>query len=197
MFFPNPMTLCDGYKLGHRNQYPEGTTKVYSNLTPRGSRVPDADGMVFFGLRYFLKQYLDQDFGLFADFFDEDEDVAVEKFKRRVDGYLGPDNNVGTEHVRALHRLGYLPLRISALREGTLCPLRVPAMVFENTNPALSDAFFWLTNYIETMLSAAVWGPSTSATTARRFRKIVNRWARVTGSPLAGRGCPPRSLRQR
>ena len=31
----NPLTSIDFYKTDHRRQYPEGTTEVYSNFTPR------------------------------------------------------------------------------------------------------------------------------------------------------------------
>ena len=31
--------------------------------------------------------------------------------------------NVGTKHIEELHDLGYLPIRIKALPEGTLCPI--------------------------------------------------------------------------
>jgi nicotinamide phosphoribosyltransferase len=54
----NPLLLCDAYKIGHVFQYPKGTTLVYSNLTPRKSRIENVDNMVFFGLQYFIKEYL-------------------------------------------------------------------------------------------------------------------------------------------
>ena len=31
----NSLLLTDGYKLGHNKQYPEDTTLVFSNFTPR------------------------------------------------------------------------------------------------------------------------------------------------------------------
>lgn len=41
----------DFYKLSHREQYPEGTTVVYSTLTPRSNKyAPWAEEIVFFGL---------------------------------------------------------------------------------------------------------------------------------------------------
>jgi nicotinamide phosphoribosyltransferase len=40
-----------------------------------------------------------------------------------------------------------------------------------------------LTNFIETMMSAVVWGPCTSATIANRYRRVFEHWATVTGSP--------------
>ena len=54
----NPFLLTDYYKVGHVFQYPANTTLVYSNLTPRKSRFDDIDEMIFFGLQYFIKEYL-------------------------------------------------------------------------------------------------------------------------------------------
>lgn len=168
--------LTDGYKLGHRRQYPEGTEYVYSNWTPRSCHYyPEAEeGAVVFGIQYFIKEYLMKQFQ--EDFFNKPKDVAVAEFKRRVDTFLGP-NNVGTKHIEELHDLGYLPIRIKALPEGTLCPIRVPALTFINTHPD----FFWLTNYFETLISTTLWLPMTSATTARLYKKELIKHARKTG----------------
>lgn len=168
--------LTDGYKLDHRRQYPENTEYVYSNWTPRSCHYyPEAtEGAVVFGIQYFIKEYLMKQFQ--QDFFNKPKDVAVAEFKRRVDTFLGP-NNVGTKHIEELHDLGYLPIRIKALPEGTLCPIRVPALTFINTHPD----FFWLTNYFETLISTTLWLPMTSATTARLYKKELIRHARKTG----------------
>ena len=82
-------------------------------------------GAVVFGIQYFIKKYLIEYFN--KKFFNVNEDVAVKKFKRRIDTFLG-ENEVGTEHIRALHKLGYLPIRIKALPEGSVCPIRVPML---------------------------------------------------------------------
>jgi nicotinamide phosphoribosyltransferase len=170
----NPLTLCDGYKLDHRRQYPDGTTRVYSNWTPRGTRVAGQDAVVFFGLQAFIQTVLD---GREWDrFFNSPPSLAFEEFTNRVNSYLGP-NAIGVEHIRALHALGYLPLEIRALPEGTLCPLRVPMLTIENTH----DDFAWLVNYFETILSASLWLPCTSATTAHRFRTLLDHWCEQTG----------------
>lgn len=172
------MELTDGYKLDHRRQYPEGTEFVYSNWTPRSNAYfPEAeDGCVVFGIQYFIKEYLIKRFN--EDFFNLDEDVAVKTFERRINTFLG-DNEVGTEHIRALHQLGYLPIRIKALPEGNLCPIGVPMLTIINTDPR----FFWLTNFLETMMSMCLWLPMTSATTARIYRKELERHARKTMFP--------------
>ena len=170
------ITYIDGYKLDHRRQYPEGTEYVYSNWTPRASRNPEIKEVVFVGLQYFLKHYLEEEFG---QFFAQDVEVATARYQRRIDGYLGP-NEIGTVHIRALHDLGYLPLRFKALPEGTSVPLRVPMLTVENTHPD----FAWLVNYLETIMSAALWLPSTSATHAKRLRGVLLDWAEKTGSPV-------------
>lgn len=60
----NPLTAIDFYKADHRRQYPEGTTEVYANFTPRSSRLarvlPERfdNRVVFFGLQYFIKDFL-------------------------------------------------------------------------------------------------------------------------------------------
>lgn len=168
--------LTDGYKLDHRRQYPKGTEFVYSNWTPRSNDYfkEAKDGCVVFGIQYFIKKYLIEYFN--NNFFKLDEELAVNRFKRRIDTFLG-ENNIGTEHIRDLHKLGYLPIKIKALPEGSICPIRVPALTIINTD----KRFFWLTNYLETLMSCELWLPMTSATTARIYRKELERHAEKTG----------------
>lgn len=174
----NPITLIDGYKLDHRRQYPAGTTRVYSNWTPRESRVEGQTHVVLFGLQYFLSKYLDAEYGEFGNFFRAPRSAVVSEYKRRVDGYLGP-NSIGTEHIAELHELGYIPLTFCALPEGTQVPLRVPMLTVENTH----EDFAWLVNYFETLMSNVLWLPCTSATSALRMRQILSDAAKRTGSP--------------
>lgn len=170
-----PLLLADGYKLDHRRQYPPHTRRVYSNWTPRQSRVAGQTEVVFFGLQYFLDEFLQDRFA--RHFFQRPVDEITELYARRVDGYLGP-NGIGVEHVAALHRLGYLPLEFRAVLEGTRVPLRVPMLSVENTHPD----FFWLPNYIETLMSCELWLACTSATTASQYRRILDAAARRTGT---------------
>uniref|UniRef100_UPI003B3BADC5 nicotinamide phosphoribosyltransferase domain-containing protein n=1 Tax=Siphonobacter sp. TaxID=1869184 RepID=UPI003B3BADC5 len=119
----NPIHLSDGYKVDHRNQYPTGTELVYSNFTPRKSRIEGVDHVVFFGLQYFIKKYLLEEFE--EQFFKKPKTEVVKKYQRRIEHYLGK-GAITYDHVEALHELGYLPLEIRALAEGTLTPFRVP-----------------------------------------------------------------------
>lgn len=169
--------LTDGYKLDHRRQYPEGTQFVYSNWTPRScAYYPEAEeGVVVFGIQYFIREYLIEK--IQKSFFEVPKTKAVSWFKRRIDTFLGPDNQVGTKHIEALWDLGYLPIEIKALPEGSLCPIRVPALTLINTMPE----FFWLTSYLETLISTSLWLPMTSATSARLYKKELLRHAKKTG----------------
>lgn len=165
--------LVDGYKVDHRRQYPSNSKLVFSNLTARGSRVAGQDKVVLFGLQYFIKRYLIEDWN--RNFFERPLDEVTTKYARRLLAYLGP-NQIGDQHIRDLHALGHLPLEIWSLPEGSLVDLRVPMFVVWNTD----SRFFWLTNAIETLLSTTIWGPCTSATTALMYRRILNRWAQKT-----------------
>ena len=172
------LMMTDVYKLGHIQQYAlAGTPEVvYSNWTNRGSRIPGVDRVVHFGLQAFLVRLTEW----FEPFFAADADEVCALYEERLTQILGP-NTIGSEHIRALHGLGYLPLRFAAVPEGTAVPLRVPSFVFENTDPD----FFWLTNYIETIVSAEIWQPSTSATIAHEFRRVLEAGAARTGGAEA------------
>ncbi|MEM6966956.1 MAG: nicotinate phosphoribosyltransferase [Bacteroidota bacterium] len=170
--------LTDGYKVDHRSQYPKGTELVYSNWTPRKSRVKGVDKVVFFGLQYFIKKYLQQDF--YENFFKQPKAKVIKRYQRRINGYLG-EEAVTYDHVEALHDLGYLPIEIKALPEGMLVPIRMPMFTIKNTLPE----FFWVTNFLETILSCIIWMPCTSATMSLQYRKILDRYAEQTGGDKA------------
>lgn len=174
----NPITLIDGYKLDHRRQYPADTRRVYSNWTPRSSRIEGQDRVVFFGLQAFLEKYLTD--LMSSEFFQQPANKVCGSYLNRVNAYLG-HNQIGNEHIRALHALGYLPIEFRALAEGSLCPLRVPMLTVENTH----EDFAWLVNYFETLISSVMWMPCTSATTAYRLRKMLNKAASDTGGDPA------------
>ena len=179
----NPLTAIDFYKTDHRRQYPEGTTEIYSNLTARAAHpVRKAYGfhdnkVVFFGLQYFIKDFLIDAWN--QHFFTQDKQTVVARYKRRMDCALGKDA-ISTSHIEALHDLGYLPLKIKALPEGTRVPVGVPLLTIVNTHPD----FFWLTNYIESVMSCYLWKTITSATTACEYKYLMTKYAIETGSPL-------------
>lgn len=152
--------------------YPFGTELIFSNFTPRKSRMPGVNHSVFFGLRYFVMKYLIEEFN--TNFFEQDEHTVCDTYRDFMKQTLGIDQD--WPHIRELHQLGHLPIEIRALPEGTVVPCGVPALVMWNTD----KRFYWLTNMLETLMSAILWGACTSATTAHQYRQILDKYAAET-----------------
>lgn len=168
--------MKDGYKADHRSQYPKGTEYVYANFTPRGSRIEGQEYVVVFGIQYLLRHFFQEEFQ--RTFFARPKAEVLDEYQEIMSAYLGVDE-FPVDHLADLHDLGYLPLEIKALPEGTKCPIKVPFMTIVNTDPK----FFWLTNMLETLISTTLWHPITSATTADRYRKLFEEFAiNTTGS---------------
>lgn len=161
--------LCDFYKVAHRAMYPTGTEVVYSTWTPRASRMEGVEKVVAFGFQAFLKNL---NFMFDKNFFSKTKEEVINEYARVIKFTLG-DQTPDTSHIAALHDLGYLPISVKALPEGTLIPLRVPILTIQNTLPE----FFWITNYIESLASAELWQASTSATIAYEYRKLLDKYA--------------------
>jgi len=177
----NPLNAIDFYKADHRKQYPEGTTEVYSNFTPRSNRLATVLGdktnhkVVVFGIQYMILSFLVNDWD--TGFFSEPKDNIIAQYKRRMDTSLGPDA-VSVEHIEALHDLGYLPIVVKALAEGSRVPAGIPVMTVVNTLPE----YFWLTNYLESVMSCFLWHPMTTATTAYEYKCLLMKYAELTGA---------------
>jgi len=165
----------DVYKEFHTRAYHPDVTQVYANFTSRSGRLSNIDNndkVAFVGLQYFIKSYLQDEW---AEFFSADKALAVANHKRILSAMLGYSVDVG--YLEDLHDLGYLPLRIKALPEGTLVPYLVPPITIVNTK----DGFQWLTNMIETVLSCENWPIQTSATTSVAYLKVFKEFAIKTG----------------
>src|SRR5688572_14658434 len=173
----NPLHAIDFYKSGHLFQYPTNTSLVYANMTPRKSRIPGVNFAIWVGLQRYIRKYLMNDWQI--NFFDKPLDEVLIPYQRRMDNALG-EGVVTTDHIIALHKLGYLPILIKSLPEGTRVPIRVPAMTIRNTH----DDFAWLTNYLETDMSMNLWHCSTAATIAFMYRRVFERfYAETVGDP--------------
>ena len=177
----NPILWTDGYKLCHKDQYPKGTGWVYETWTPRMSRIEGVTHVVFFGLQGALAE-LTQSFDDY--FFNAPEDRVVTDYQEAVENIFSRTNpyfaqHHDTGHIRELHRLGRLPIRIRALREGSFVPVGVPMFTIENTHPR----FFWLPGYLETQLSSYCWSAMTAATIADQYKRILHRYAVLTADP--------------
>lgn len=173
------LSAIDFYKADHRRQYPEGTELVYSNFTPRSTRLYKGDSkeIVVFGLQGFCKWFLIDMWN--ETFFNQPKEKVVTRYRNRMNTSLG-DGAIPMDHVEALHDLGYLPLEIKGLPEGSVVGEKVATVTVRNTVPE----FYWLVNYIESVMSAELWKPSTVATISKEYKEILTRYAIETGAPL-------------
>lgn len=171
-----PTMQKDIYKAFHLHAYHPEVTKVYANFVSRSGKYSNTnlDFTVFVGLQGFIIDYLINEWqeGFFSA---KTEDDAVFQHGRIISAMLG--YKYSTEHFRQLYRLGYLPLHIKALPEGTFVPYQVSPVTIVNT----VEGFQWLTNMIETAFSADNWSVQTSATTATAYYLQFLRYARKTG----------------
>lgn len=164
----NPLLLVDSYKVNHTKMYPEGMNLLYSNFTPRKSRINGINSVVVFGLQHFFKTYLIDSFN--KHFFNVPLEEVMSDYKRHIqlENY---------SHIEELHKLGYIPLHFKALSEGSLCPIGVPLFTVHNTQPISGKLFGWLVNYLETLNSCSLWQPITSATISNEYNKLLSKYA--------------------
>ena len=203
----NSILLTDSYKLSHAPQYLAGTTLIFDNFTPRGDKYAPKNcqgkGVVVYGTSHTfikLRDHFDENFFLTKQrqvIYTYMKSGALHKaigdlklkrlrdsvllpVKKKIETFLGAEYDIS--RFEALWDLGYLPLNVRALEEGTICPIRVPMLTLYNTLPE----FFWLPNYLESILSAWLWKPMTSATIAKGYHRIVTEWALKTTGSIAG-----------
>lgn len=168
-----PSLVCDFYKTSHYNQYPKDTEFLYSTLVPRSNKyLPAVHRVVSINITGFLKKYFVDYFNKF--FFERPEDEVVKEYSDFIKRTLGIDDT--GDHIRKLHKLAYLPIRVKAIPEGRSVPIGVPNLTIENTH----REFAWLTNYLETLLSCSLWQPITSASIARQYRFLGEKYAAKT-----------------
>lgn len=171
----SPITVLDFYKTGHLPMYPEGLDLLYNNFTPRSNRLSNLtefnDKIVWVGLQPLVQWFLIDMWN--EEFFGKPEDEVVSHYARRVRNAVGEPK---VDQIRALHRLGYLPIHIKALPEGSRVPMRVPVYTCQSTH----KDFAWLANGLETALSTESWKAPTVATSSYAFVKLLERFAMET-----------------
>ena len=155
----NILLNTDSYKITHWNQLKKGTTKLVSYLEARkGAAFKET---IFFGLQYYLK------FLSGIVFTQQHIDEAAE-FSSKHFGNNTSFNKLGWELLLRKYG-GKLPLKIKAVKEGTLVPIENVLMTIENTDPE----FPWLTNYVESFLMK-VWYPISVSTNSFYCKKIIS-----------------------
>jgi nicotinamide phosphoribosyltransferase len=170
------ITKADGYKFAHKKFLHTNIVRLYENYTARSGRlsyIPEDFGVVHVGLQYMMMHYMVNEWN--NTFFNLSKEGAVRSLKRRLDNYFGSDFDV--KHFEELHDLGYLPIEIKSMEEGTFCPYGVPCFTVTNT----VDGYPWLVGFLETIISTYVWPMQTSATTATAYMKQTVESFRKTG----------------
>lgn len=155
------MAKTDSYKLSHFLQFPPNTQRTFYYIESRSER----EKLKFFGLQAILKKH----------FMTVPSRVEVEEMVDFAEQHGLPFN---AEDWRLISRMGYLPIKIRAVPEGTVLPTKNVIITVENTD----DRLFWLPGYIETMLMQ-VWYPITVCTKSYNCKKVILKYLEQTGTP--------------
>lgn len=166
----NSILMTDFYKTTHMMQYRKGITHFTSYLTPRGSRFDSIDGMVVFGIANFVNEHLIKNFN--KNFFNLNPKTIESEVVDTLCNGLGYSTEMASrtvEKIIGLYNLGYLPIELNGLPEGTICPMGVPAIEIRSTH----EDFAWVAQSIESLLSCEFWHPAVSATIGHEYAKIA------------------------
>ena len=171
MISTNALLLSDTYKQVHDRMYPNSLNTLVSYWVPRKSMFQSEENqkMVFFGLQAFIQEYLVEYFQ--NNFFKIPLDEILTTYKKYLNIQLG-EGNYDIEKIVLLHNLGYLPLQISTIPEGTKVNMGVPCISVMNTD----ERFAWLVQWIECILQAELWKPCNHATIGNMYYKIAKQW---------------------
>ncbi len=159
----NVLMLTDCYKLSHNTMIAPGCTKMYSYLCARSDK--NFKSSVFFGLQPILQKILTQ----------KVTHNDVDEFLEMYAHVLGSVPESTAPKFRALADLGYLPLEIKAVEEGSVLPVKNVLMTITNTHPD----FYWVVGFVESIL-LKIWYPITVATQCYEYRKVVEKYFNET-----------------
>lgn len=169
----NPAIFTDGYKTGHIHMYHPGTEVVYSNYTCRSIKyMPEKANKVAVAGVQLVMQYIDEFW--YDNFFSQDKDYVISQAQKYLSMYLGTTYDVS--HFEALYDLGYLPIEVKALPEGTVTDAGIPLFTIKNTLPQ----FFWITNFLETLISTLSWKIIHSASLILAYKELLTKYALKT-----------------
>ncbi|AZV02185.1 nicotinamide phosphoribosyltransferase [Pectobacterium phage Arno162] len=176
--YASPAALnADSYKSGHKAQYPLNSEFMLFNFTARSDKyfnTPLAkDGIISFGIRRFVEDYLRDHWN--TSFFNRPKPEVLAEIDEIMNGVLGAET-IPMSHWAALHDLGYLPVGVDAVPEGTLVPMKVPMMTFFPTHPDHA----WVAGYLEDAFSNENWKVAAIATIAFHYKRICLQWAEKT-----------------
>lgn len=167
------MLMADTYKNTNPDAMPEGLTKLTSYITPRKSMFKNIDKVVFFGLQGFIQEFLIDLVN--KTFFNRNKEEVLAEYKSYLDTQIG-DQSYDISRIAALHDLGYLPIKMKALPEGSVVNMGVPCIELTNTHPD----FAWVVQWIECVAQSELFGTCNWATMAHEYRKLANKFYEKT-----------------
>lgn len=182
-------SLVDSYKIGmnklhNHNFFEESPTKVlgsYSNFTARKNAYfefsKQSDGkLVICGTRHTF-QYIHD---LFQDFFEEDvskvEEMLIDELAAHFGGDPYQDHIEFINDIKNLHSLGYLPIEVRSIDEGTRYPIGLPIFTVKST----VDGFGWVVNNIETIASNTFYPMTNCATIIDQFYQQAKHYGELS-----------------
>jgi nicotinamide phosphoribosyltransferase len=172
MFKPNSLYYTDGYKIGHGRMIAPGTDFLYGTWIPRSTKhAPKGINKIMSIGHQLTWKWIHDEYQ--ENFFNAPLSEAT-RFGTDMAAYLGLQFN--PEQFEALHKLGYLPVKVKALPEGIETNPGIPHMTFINT----VKGFAWFTLYLETIVSSLAWKMPTSASLALQYRRTVTEWVMKT-----------------
>lgn len=180
----NPLLETDFYKTIHHLAYVPGLEFLVSYWTPRMTRIEGVNKVVMFGLQGLIKEHLIDAFE--KHFFGRPWEELEAEYKRVI-AHTMTEQASDTTEMKKLYDLGYLPIQIKAVAEGTRVNIKTPMFEISNT----VKGFGWLVNYLETYISVNIWHPMTAATIAYKYREIVEKFFELTvenGAPSSACG---------
>ena len=165
------MLYSDSYKQCHNRMYPQNQEELVSYLTPRKTMSEYFPKMVVYGIQPFLKDMNEA----FESFFADPIELVMYEYDHYIGAHLGLDN-VARDRIIELHELGYLPLEIRALPEGSIVNMGIPIVEMRNTHPR----FAWLVQWVECLLQTEVWPMCAYATVGWEYHKVAEKYYNMT-----------------
>ena len=156
----NLILATDSYKQSHFKQYPEKMTYMHDYIESRGGMYGYTK---FFGLQYYLKEYLSKPVTM----------EMVEEAKEICKLHGVPFNCKGWKYIA--EELGYIPVKIRAVPEGSVIPNHNVLVTVESTDEKVA----WITGFVETLI-LKVWYPITVATFSYKIKQIIKHFLEKT-----------------
>lgn len=192
----NSLYLTKATELSHKAMLPPGTTKIYRTYIPGNlnNAFKDDTKIVSFGQQLawkWLHDEFEENFfftnkrdafdracvngdSSFTGFTKVELKKQALQFVKDMSSYLGMEYD--GKHFEELWDLGYLPIRVKILSEGSQTNGNIPHMTLINTN----DDFAWLPSYLEKIVLPLIMKSSYAATISKLYRKQAEKWVNKT-----------------